>query len=224
MTPSGSVPSPSLDAVSSLGLAAFPRARRQDASKSVSTTDVSRHEHPPKHHLRRPSADHRGKTRRCSALRIALGSRVSAGSEDHAGPPCGHPASNGRALDGVLPASGLSTLPLHAFQGMGGGESVAAFSAGDSSVESSPLTSLGAAGSGTPEQPFASRVSPFPPEHVNAPMFRSPRCLPPEKTTRALLREPIVERRPRWPTGATAAHFHRCSRTSTRPLVTRSRV
>jgi len=57
MTPSGSVPSPSLDAVSSLGLAAFPRARHQDASKSVSTTDVSRHEHPPKHHLRRPSAE-----------------------------------------------------------------------------------------------------------------------------------------------------------------------
>jgi hypothetical protein len=28
-----------------------------------------------------------------------------------------------------------------------------------------------------------------------------------------------VERRPRWPTGATAARFHRCSRTSTRPLV-----
>jgi hypothetical protein len=56
MTPSGSVPSPSLDSVSSLGLAAFPRARRQDASKSVSTTDVTRHEHPPKHHLRRPSA------------------------------------------------------------------------------------------------------------------------------------------------------------------------
>lgn len=46
-------------------------------------------------------------------------------------------------------------------------------SAGDGSVESSPLTSLAAAGSGTPEQPFASRPSPFSPGHVNAPMFQS---------------------------------------------------
>jgi hypothetical protein len=30
--------------------------------------------------------------------------------EDDAGPPCGHPASNGLALDGALPASGRSTL------------------------------------------------------------------------------------------------------------------
>jgi hypothetical protein len=30
----------------SFGLAAYPRTQRQGASKSVSTTDVSRHEHP----------------------------------------------------------------------------------------------------------------------------------------------------------------------------------
>jgi len=116
MTPSGSVPSPSLDAVSSLGLAAFPRARHQDASKSVSTTDVARHEHPPKHHLRRPSAERPWENPPLlDFLGSPPGSGVSADSEDHAGPPCGHPASNGRALDGVLPASGLSTSHASCF-------------------------------------------------------------------------------------------------------------
>jgi hypothetical protein len=44
------------------------------------------------------------------------------------------------------------------------------------------------------------------------PMFRSPRCLPPEETTRALLRGPGVERCSRRPTRATAARVHRCSK------------
>jgi hypothetical protein len=51
----------------------FPRDRRQSASKSVSTTDVSQHEHPSKHHLRRLSAERRGKTRRRSPFQILLG-------------------------------------------------------------------------------------------------------------------------------------------------------
>jgi hypothetical protein len=40
-----------------------------------------------------------------------------------------------------------------------------------------------------PKHPFPDRVGSFPPGHVNAPAFRSPRCLPPEKTPRALFRE-----------------------------------
>jgi len=56
-----------------------------------------------------------GKPAGARLSRIALDSSVSAGSEDHAGPPCGHPASNGRALDGVLPASGLSTSHASCF-------------------------------------------------------------------------------------------------------------
>lgn len=51
----------------------FPRDRRQSASKSVSTTDVSQHEHPSKHHLRRLSAERRGKTRRRSPSRSSSG-------------------------------------------------------------------------------------------------------------------------------------------------------
>jgi len=56
-----------------------------------------------------------GKPAGARLSRIALDPSVSAGSEDHAGPPCGHPASNGRALDGVLPASGLSTSHASCF-------------------------------------------------------------------------------------------------------------
>lgn len=40
---------------------------------------------------------------------------ISAAPRGDAGPPCGHPASSGRALDGALPASGHSTLTLHAW-------------------------------------------------------------------------------------------------------------
>lgn len=50
----------------------------------------------------------------CSASRIAFGLAAFAAPGGDAGPPRGHPASSGRALDGALPASGHSTLTLHA--------------------------------------------------------------------------------------------------------------
>jgi hypothetical protein len=48
------------------------------------------------------------------------GSRRLRRTEGDAGPPRGHPASNGRALDGVLPASGRSTVTFM-LGGMGRG-------------------------------------------------------------------------------------------------------
>jgi hypothetical protein len=67
----------------------------------------------------------------------------------------------------VLPASGRSTSPSCTRHGAW--ESVAAFSAGDSSVESNPLTSLAVTGIQAAEATLSSHVSPFPPGHVNAP-------------------------------------------------------
>jgi hypothetical protein len=49
-------------------------------------------------------------------------------AEEDAGPPCGHPASDSRALDGALPASGPSTATLVALSRRVG-ESAAALSA-----------------------------------------------------------------------------------------------
>lgn len=89
------------------------------------------------------------------------GSRRFRRTEGDAGPPRGHPASNGRALDGVLPASGRSTVTFM-LGGMGRGESVAAFSAGGGSVGSNPLTSLAAAGGRSPKQPFSQSREPVP--------------------------------------------------------------
>jgi hypothetical protein len=61
-------------------------------------------------------------------FQILLEPRVSAIAEEDAGPPRGHPASDSRALDGALPASGRSTATLfRAFAR--GGKSVAALSA-----------------------------------------------------------------------------------------------
>jgi hypothetical protein len=54
------------------------------------------------------------------------------------------------------------------------------------------------------------------------PGFPDPRCLPPEKTARALFREPGGAL-PTLAGGAAAARFHRCSRTPTRPFGDRFR-
>jgi hypothetical protein len=99
----------------------FPRGWRQSASRSVSTTDVSRHEHPSKPNLRRLSAERRGKTRRRSPSRSTSDPRFRIAEED-AGPPRGHPTSDSRALDGAPPASGLSTATLVRAFARGGGE------------------------------------------------------------------------------------------------------
>lgn len=173
----------------------FPRDRCQDASNSVSTTDVSRHEHPSKHNLRRLAAERRGKTRRRSPSRSSSDGRFRLFAEEDAGPPCGHPASDSRALDGALPASGR--IDCHHHAGARGGEErcglvgrAAAPSVRDPLTPLLRATCCGAAG--------AARCLPL--ELVSAggtsmpPASSSPRCLPPEKTTRALLREPDVER------------------------------
>jgi hypothetical protein len=52
-----------------------------------------------------------GKPASSSTCRIAPGlCGRAARAENDAGPPCGHPASSSRALDGALPASGRSTI------------------------------------------------------------------------------------------------------------------
>jgi hypothetical protein len=73
----------------------------------------SRHEHPWTPHLRRPSAERRGKTRQRSTFRILSGGINRA--ERDARPPRGHLASDSPALDGARPASGLATTTLRAF-------------------------------------------------------------------------------------------------------------
>jgi hypothetical protein len=61
-----------------------------------------------KHHLSRPSAERRGKPAdvRLRDRLLERGARSDAVSSGDAGPPCGHPASSGFALDGAMPASG----------------------------------------------------------------------------------------------------------------------
>jgi hypothetical protein len=113
------------------------------------------------------------------------GQRRCRPTENDAGPPRGHPASNGLALDGALPASGRSTFP----RGWHGeGESLAAFSAGESSVDSNPLTPLAAPGHGMPEHPcFRTRGLVPTGARQCARLSGARRCLPPEKTARASL-------------------------------------
>lgn len=105
---------------------------------SVSTTDVSCHEHPSRHHLWRPGAGAVGKP-----ADVTFADRPRKGcfhlASDDAGPPFGHPASSSRALDGAPQASGRSTGTFARTRGAKRG---AAFSASDRSVESSPLTPL----------------------------------------------------------------------------------
>jgi hypothetical protein len=118
---------------------------------------------------------------------IVLGSRRCRPTEHDARPPRGHPASDSLALDGALPASGRSTF---ARGWHGEGESVAAFSACDRSVDSNPLTPLAAPGHQVAEATL------FPDAWARShrgtsmrPAFQSPRCLPPEKDRASLFRE-----------------------------------
>lgn len=80
--------------------------------ESVSTTDVSRHEHSPETPL--PETAHRApwETRQRPTSRPTLSSgRFRRSDEDGAGPPCGHPASSDPMLDGMAPASGRAACP-----------------------------------------------------------------------------------------------------------------
>lgn len=145
-------------------------------------------------------------------------------SEDDAGPPCGHPASNGCALDGVLPASGRSTVTPHAMTHGVRGE-------GRCFIGWRRLCRIEPSGISRGGWLVAAEATFLPVDVALShrgtsmrPMLLSPRCLPPEETTRALLRELDGERCSRRPTRATAARVHRCSRTSTRPLTTRFRA
>jgi hypothetical protein len=86
-----------------------------------------------------------------------------------AGPPRGHPASDGRVLDGTPPASvrGGSRARGRAGRGM----SAAAFSAARASPLV-PLTPLVSTGDGSAGAPFFNRRSRFHGLHVNASRFR----------------------------------------------------
>jgi len=140
----------------------FPRGRHQSASKSVSTTDVSRHEHPSRHFLRRLSAERCGVTRQRSTSRSSPGPRFRFAGED-TGPPRGHPVSDSRALDGALPASGPSTATLVRFRA-GRGRALRPCQPGSGSVDGNPLTPLsGRPAGGLPEQPATNRLVSLPP-------------------------------------------------------------
>jgi len=109
-------PHPSLDSAARKALRRSSRAAPR-CLESVSTTDVSRHEHPRQTSpLETARRDRRGKPADVSTSRPTAGeSSVSAvSSEDGAGPPCGHPASNSSVLDGTSPASGRPTARLRA--------------------------------------------------------------------------------------------------------------
>jgi len=75
-------------------------------------------------------------TRRRSTSRPASDTAFGRVFEPGAGPPRGHPASSGPALDGATPASGPSTPARPGACG----SSAAAFSAGGSFADSDPLT------------------------------------------------------------------------------------
>jgi hypothetical protein len=165
---------------------------------------------PAEHPLRRPSAGEPWETRRSFDFVDRPRIQAFPPTEHDAGPPRGHPASDSLALDGAVPASGESSFRpcWH-----GEGESVAAFSAGDSSVDSNPLTPLAAPGHRVAEAAL------FPDAWARShrgtsmrPAFQSPRCLPPEKTARASF-ESSRGALPRWPASTAAARVHRRSRT-----------
>jgi hypothetical protein len=111
---------PSLDSAARMALRLSSRAAPR-CLEPTSTTDVSRHEHPrqtsPSETVRRapwvnpPTFDF-------EAIPDIAAFPPSFG--DGAGPPCGHPASNGHVLDGTPPASGWSTATF-ALARSGGG-------------------------------------------------------------------------------------------------------
>jgi len=193
----------------------FPRGRHQDASNSASTTNVSRHEHPSRLHLRRPSAERRGKTRRRSP----------------SGSPCDWQFAGPRATPDHLaviqpPTATRLTArrwlrvdrPCHLWMGslartrgaspVGAGESAVAYSAERRSVGPSPLTSLFLAArsrcKSTLCQPLVlvrvsdTSMSTDAPEPGDAFHHKRPH--------RPLFRGADVERLPRWPAEASPSH------------------
>jgi len=161
--------------------------------------------------------------------------------EPDAGPPLGHPASSGRAIDGAQTgfrplgnprwhshesASALAR-DMTPCDGVGAIETAVALSADGRSRRGEPSdTSFtpGARTAGAALLPFAALGS------IRARQCsrfsRARRCLPPEKSfARGLSRATRPpEHCSRWPTGAAAARVHRgskkLSKTSTRPLGT----
>jgi hypothetical protein len=175
----------------------LPRIRRQDASNSVSTTDVTRHEHPPKHLLRRPSAgepwvnppafDFRtpSEPRRC---------RPTEHAPDHLA-VIQPPTASRLTARCRLRADRLSSC-----RGTGGGERRCFFGRRPLRRIEPSDTSRGARNLELPEQPFL----PFAWAHSHRgtsmrPAFQSPRCLPPEKDRASPLSRAPAEPLPRWP-------------------------
>jgi hypothetical protein len=104
-----------------VGPCGFPRVQRQDASNPLLQPTFRVTSTRDKHHLRRLSAERRGvnpPTFDFEAIPDIAAFPPSFG--DGAGPPCGHPASNGHVLDGTPPASGWSTATF-ALARSGGG-------------------------------------------------------------------------------------------------------
>ena len=112
--------------------------------ESVSTTDVSRHEHPPETPLPETARQAPWETRQRPTSRPSLCSgRFRRSVEDGAGPPCGHPASGDSMLDGMVPASGRAACPpFSAPKRRVAIGAPRAFSAAGDSAGSNPLTPL----------------------------------------------------------------------------------
>jgi hypothetical protein len=105
--------------------------------------------------------------------RSSPGPRFRIAGED-ARPPCGHPASNSRALDGALQASGPSTATLMRFRA-GRKERCGLVSRTAAPSMGNPLTPLfGRPAGGLPEQPATCRLSSLLSGHVNATGFPEP--------------------------------------------------
>jgi len=112
--------------------------------ESVSTTDVSRHEHPPETPLPETARQAPWETRQRPTSRPYLcAGRFRRSVEDGAGPPCGHPASGNSMLDGMAPASGRAACPPFSAREhrVAIGAPRASSAAGDS-AGSDPLTPL----------------------------------------------------------------------------------
>jgi hypothetical protein len=207
----------------SWGLAAFPRTQRQDASNPLLQPTFRVTSTRDKHHLWRLPAERSGKPANARLRDRPRRRDVSAvSSEDCAGPPCGHPASNSHVLDGTPPASGRPTAHLRARALRSGGKSAAAFSTACDSAGIEP--------SGTShERPKRGRVSaldpitraPFRPGTSMRRLSRSPRCLPPKKTTPEALASTGWSAAAAGRRGQTPHVFIDVRRTSTRPLFDR---
>jgi hypothetical protein len=177
------------------------------------------HEHPPrKHPLRRLPAERRGKTRRRSASRSSASGASPPSFAGDAGPPCGHPASNGSVLDGTSPASGREAAAPALSRGAERAWQLFR------PLHASPVEPSGASGDDRREN---ARALPSPIGDLAStgrtsmlPAFTRPRRLPSKKPGSSTLASVRPEPRARWPAGTGAARVHRCSKTSTRPFFT----